>query len=90
MYDLDGTFTTDLFDGNTRTSAAVTYNYKHLRSDPACLPTTDQSSWDNTIICDSSSAKLVRVTFNQLQPVSVFSMTGLKAQEISDPLETVP
>jgi hypothetical protein len=89
LYDLDGSFTTNQFDGKTRQSAAITYNYKHLQTEPACLPTTSQASWDNTIACDSS-VKVVRVTFNQLTSTSLFNLVGLKAQEIASPLEQVP
>jgi hypothetical protein len=89
LYDLDGTFTTNQFDGNQRQAAAVTYNYKHLQTEAACLPTTSTASWDNTIACDQS-VKLVTVTFNNLQSSSLFALTGLKAQEIANPTDLVP
>lgn len=89
IYDLDGTFTSTGFDGKQRTSATVTYNYKHLRSDPACQTTTSIASWDNTIACDSS-VKLVRVTFSHLAPASLFFLTGLKAEEIAVSTDLVP
>lgn len=89
LYDLDGSFTTNQFDGVQRQSAAVTFNYNHLKTEPACKPTTSIATWDNTIACDSS-VKLVRVSFNGLKSDSLFSATGLKAQEISTPTEIVP
>lgn len=89
LYDLDGSFTTNQFDGTQRQSAAVAYNYKHLKTEPACKPTSSIASWDDTVACDST-VKLVRVTFNYLEPVSLFLDTGLKAQEIATPTEIVP
>lgn len=65
------------------------FNYPHLASDPACLPTSNPNSWDNTIACDQS-VKLVRVTFNHAEPESLFSLTGLKAQPLSDHTALVP
>lgn len=52
LYDLDGSFTTTGFDGKQRQSAAITYNYKHLRGEAACQPTSNIAAWDNTIACD--------------------------------------
>lgn len=78
LYDLDGSLTTTAFDGNTRTSATVTYNYNHLASEPACKPTTNTQIWDNTLACDSS-VKLVTVAFSKVTSESLFSMVGLKA-----------
>ena len=52
LYDIDGSFTTTAFDGKQRKSATVTTSYKHLLADPACVPTTNLTAWDNTIICD--------------------------------------
>lgn len=89
LYDLDGSFTTNQFDGNQRQSAAITYNYNHLKTEPACLPTSDITSWDNTVACDSS-VKLVRVTFDHVTPDSIFSMAGLKAEEIDHAQDLVP
>lgn len=83
MYDLDGSFTTTEFDGTQRASAAITKSYKHLLSEPACKPTTDVLKWDNTLACDQT-VKVARVTFRKALPVSLFSLVGLKAEEISD------
>ena len=78
LYDLDGTFTTTAFDGKQRKSAAVTTSYKHLLADPACLPTTNVSAWDNTIICDES-VKVARVTFTSPSPAGIFDLASFKA-----------
>ena len=88
LYDLDGTFTTTAFDGKQRKSAAVAYRYNHLASEAACLPTSSTSSWDNTLACDET-VKLVRVTFNQLTPVSLFNLVGMKAQPIASAADLV-
>lgn len=89
LYDLDGSFSTTAFDGTQRQSAAIVFNYPHLASDPACLPTSNTKVWDNTIACDQS-VKLVRVTFNKLEPVSLFQDMGLKAQPIANHIDKVP
>lgn len=79
LYDMDGTFTTNQFDGTQRQSAAIVNNYKHLSTDPGCKPTTSIQAWDNTLACDQSVTVAV-VTFNHVYPVSVFNLVGLKAQ----------
>lgn len=89
LYDLDGTFTTTAFDGVQRASAAITFNYKHLASEPACQPPQNIQQWDNTLACDES-VKVARVTFSKLKPESLFYLVGLKAEEIPDVSYQVP
>jgi hypothetical protein len=78
LYDLDGTFTTTVYDGVQRASAAITANRKHLAVEPACRPPTNVLEWDNTLACDQS-VKVARVTFSLPQPSSIFNKVGLKA-----------
>ncbi len=85
---MDGTFTTTAFDGKQRKSAAVTTYYKHLVADPACVPTTNVSAWDNTIICDET-VKVARVTFTSSQPSSIFDLASFKAEQIPDTVTNV-
>jgi len=78
LYDLDGTFTTNTFDGRQRVSGAVTYNWKHLASESACSSTTSVAAWDNTLICDES-VKVVGIAISSLT-TSIFDGVGMKVQ----------
>ena len=79
LYDLDGSFTTTDFDGSQRSSAAVTYNYKHLASDPACRPPTDSTLWDNTLACDEN-VKVALVALSAIAPSSNFNFAPMKVE----------
>jgi hypothetical protein len=89
IYDIDGTFSTTAFDGTQRKSAAIVNNYKHLASDPACKPTSNSLIWDNTIACDET-VKVARVTISGLNPTSIFTGVGLKAEPIATVNDTIP
>lgn len=87
IYDSDGTFSNS-FDANTRTSATVVNNFKHIAAESNCLPTTNSSKWDTTLACDQT-LKLARVRFTGLVPSSIFINIGIKVQLLSSINDTV-
>ena len=40
------------FDGGSRTSATIVWNYPHLAEETNCLGATTPSEWDNALLCD--------------------------------------
>ena len=82
LYDLDGSFSTTQFDGRQRSSAAITFNWKHMASDSACAPPTSTAAWDNTIICDSTF-KVKGIAVSQLT-TSIFDKQAMKVEPVSD------
>ena len=78
LYDLDGSFTTNQFDGQTRTGGAVTHNWKHLANDAACSPTSNIAAWDDTLMCDSS-VKVIGIEITALT-TSIFDSQAMKVE----------
>ena len=76
LYDLDGSFTNNDFDGIQRVSAAITNNWSHMRGDPACRVTTNPQ-WHNTLACDET-VKVALVRFTGLTPSANFAKIAMK------------
>lgn len=46
IYDIDGTFTSGVFDNTARTKATLVKGFQHILSEPGCYLPTNQSLWD--------------------------------------------
>lgn len=62
IYDKDGTFTSKVFDNQTRANATVVKGYRHILSEPGCNLALNQSSWDSAAVC-GSNLTIRKVTF---------------------------
>lgn len=65
IFDLDGSFSNNEFDGVSRSSATVLNNFKHIEDEPDCTNPNDQSIWEDTLVCDSS-LPLRKVIFDNM------------------------
>lgn len=76
IYDVDGTYSQG-FDSNSRVSATIVNNFKHIADEPDCYSPGDQSIWEDTLICDPTIT-VRKLTFSNTQNQSLFKNTPMK------------
>lgn len=82
IYDLDGSLSS-AFDGRTRASATITYNFPHISAynRMTCLSPADVNQWDNAIMCDHT-VTLRRIFFTNPVNPSVFNAQFMKVKPL--------
>jgi hypothetical protein len=84
LYDTDGSLS-QAFDASTRASSAIIHSYNHIASyyQNFCPPANSPSSWDNSIMCNSS-VTIRRVAFTNPVDPRLFKAQGMKVMPIFD------
>ena len=84
FYDLDGSMSSNLFDGTARSKATIFPHYVHDEIAGKCNVAANTTKWDNSLICNSDV--VVRsVMMANPAPLSWFKNTQLKIMRLSSP-----
>jgi hypothetical protein len=82
--DLDGSLTNTVYDGTTRAKASVTPYYPHNEIPGKCGNATDQTRWDDSIVCNADTPMKTVMMTNGI-PSSWFQNTQIKFFRLSTP-----
>jgi hypothetical protein len=93
FYDLDGSLTNGVFDSVTRLSATLTFGWRHLLQDPACVSATNPALWDTAAVCGPTVTVRQVMFANMINP-ELFSRQSIRVRmhadfdEVTSPNET--
>jgi hypothetical protein len=87
-YDMDGSLTNLVFDGNTRPNATLIPYFVHNDFAPTCVNATNQTQWNISLLCDSTV--VVRsIAFGNAIPEVGFQAANINVYRLTNSTQNI-